>query len=122
MSVNLTSPASPPLGGGLGVGRGPSPSCVVVDVRPVDAAGVDDLEVEDAEVEVRAFPGVVRAGLGATVWARPGVVVDVVDGAVVFLAKGASLEECRPGALERGEVSVILWRPDEATGVEAFDV
>lgn len=72
---------------------------------------VDDLLIEDAEVEVRAYPGVVRAGLGATVWAHPGVVVDAEDGAVVYLAPGASLEEWRPGALERGTVHIITWDP-----------
>lgn len=72
---------------------------------------VDDLLIEDAEVEVRAYPGVVRAGLGATVWAHPGVVVDAEDGAVVYLAPGASLEEWRPGALERGTVQILRWDP-----------
>ena len=81
----------------------------------LDCELVDDLLVEDAEVEVRAFPGVVRAGLGATVWAHPGVVVDAEDGATVYLATGASLEEWRPGALERGTVSIIPWDPDPQT-------
>ena len=94
-----------------------APSChaAIVD-QPEDPQGgelVDDLLVEDAEVEVRAYPGVVRAGIGSTVWAHPGVVVDAEDGAVVYLAPRACLEEWRPGALERGAVQIIPWEPPD---------
>lgn len=98
---------------------------IELSTRPgleVHVDDVEDLFVEDAEVEVRAYPGVVRAGVGATVWAHPGVVVDAVDGAVIHLAPGASLEECRPGALERADVSVIPWHTSPLQGVDAIPV
>ena len=100
---------------GLAAAAVPSCHAAIVD-QPEDPHGgelVDDLLVEDAEVEVRAYPGVVRAGLGATVWAHPGVVVDAEDGAVVYLAPRAYLEEWRPGALERGSVQIIPWEPPD---------
>ena len=84
---------------------------------------VDDLLVEDEEVEVRAYPGVVRAGMGATVWAHAGVVVDAEDGAVVYLAPLARLEEWRPGALDRGTVQIIPWTPpDDSTARSLLQV
>lgn len=105
----------------LTVGSSPrtnSSAALVISVTdPTPGVGtedvLEDLLVEDAEVEVRAYPGVVRAGIGATVWAHPGVTVDAVDGAVVYLAPGASLEESRSGAVERVDISVISWNPTQ---------
>lgn len=69
-----------------------------------------DVVVEDQVVEVRRYDGVVRAGLGAVVYAACGVVVDAGSGSEVHLAAGASLEEApAPGALESLDLSVVAW-------------
>lgn len=90
---------------------------------PIDAVVVEnlepggelpELELEDCAAVVKAYPGVVVAGPGATVWAHPGVVVDPQDGSVVHLAAGAQLLEDRPGALEQGLISVLAWDPGQS--------
>lgn len=77
--------------------------------QPEISTDGDDLIVQDHRVEILAWPGVVRAGIGAEIFAHAGVVVDPTDGAVVHLAPGAGLEEHRPGALERGDYTVVAW-------------
>lgn len=80
-----------------------------VDVVAMATTEVPELYLEDCEVVIRSYPAVVVAGIGATVWAHPGVVVDAQPGSVVHLAPGAQLLEERPGALERGEMTVLDW-------------
>lgn len=70
---------------------------------------LEDLEIIDETVEVWHWAGVIRLGLGAVGYIHPGNVVDVTDGAIAYLAPGAQLEETRPGALERGEITVVPW-------------
>lgn len=81
--------------------------CDVID----DARAEEEAYIEDQAVEVRSYGGVVIAGLGSTIWAHPGVTVDVENGATVYLAPGAFLLEERPGALEHGDFSVVDWLP-----------
>lgn len=71
----------------------------------------DELYLEDTRVEVLAHGGVVVAGLGAVVYAHPGITVDVELGGTVYLAPGAFLLEERPGALERCDITVVDWLP-----------
>lgn len=80
-----------------------------IDVVAMATAEVPELYLEDCEVLIRSYPAVVVAGLGATVWAHHGVVVDAQAGSVVHLAPGAQLLEERAGALERGEMTVLDW-------------
>lgn len=84
--------------------------------RPIVCDELTDKElfVEDREVEVQAHGGVVVAGLGAVIYAHPGVTVDVEIGGTVYLAPGAFLIEERPGALERCDVTVVDWLPPAA--------
>lgn len=66
--------------------------------------------VEDNTVVVMHYDGIVRAGVGAIVYAASGVVVDPQAGSEVHLAQGAYLEESpAPGAMESLEVSVVPW-------------
>lgn len=69
-----------------------------------------DVLVEDNRVVVRHYDGVVRAGLGAVVFAGAGVTVDALSGSEVHLAPGGALAEPpAPGALESLEVCVVTW-------------
>jgi|APEBP8051072661_1049379.scaffolds.fasta_scaffold02029_5 hypothetical protein len=80
---------------------------------PASRDTVEDLEILDETVEVLDWPAVVRLGLGAIGYIHPGNVVDVTDGATAYLAPGAHLEEIRPGALERGDITVVPWTPPD---------
>ena len=83
------------------------------------APGVDvlagDLFIDSCAVRVRAFPGTVRVGYGALVYAHSGVSLDLAsagDGTTIYLAPGATIEEPpTPGALEACEVTVVPWVP-----------
>lgn len=69
-----------------------------------------DIDLEDTRVRVRDYHGVVRAGLGAVVYAEPGVVVDAGAGSEVHLAPGAHLEEPAPlGSLEAIDRCITTW-------------
>lgn len=99
-----TTPSSHPAPGG----RQTVPSSATCETQRLHVVD-GDLYLEDAVVEVRAFPGVVYAGLGSTCYAHRGVTVVPSDGAVVHLAPGALVEELPAGALERAEVTVTPW-------------
>lgn len=86
----------------------------IVDVDAPKGTDLPELHLEDCAVVVCSYPGVVVAGVGATVWARPGVVVDAQPASVVHLAPGAQLLEERPGALERGDITVLTWDPSSS--------
>lgn len=69
-----------------------------------------DVLVEDNRMVVTHYDGVVRAGLGAVVFAGAGVTVDALSGSEVHLAPGGCLvEPPAPGALESLEVCVVAW-------------
>lgn len=66
--------------------------------------------LEDVTVEIRSWPAPLELGIGVTAYIHPGVVVAAVsDGAVVYLAPGARIEDLAPGALEAGAVTVTSW-------------
>lgn len=69
-----------------------------------------EVVVEDQTLQVCRYDGVVRAGLGAVIYASDGVVVDAGSGSEIHLAPGAALEEePPPGALESLDVCVVRW-------------
>lgn len=69
----------------------------------------DEVQIEDDSVEVDNYDGLVVAGLGAIVYARPGVTVRPELGSTVYLAPGADLDAPADGALERGDYTVTPW-------------
>ena len=101
----------------------PQPTLLVGAMTPADRPGTlppvsretCTLTVEDQVVEVFSFPGTVTLGIGATGYIHPGVCVDVDAGAVAYLAAGAHLVTNRPGALERGDITVVAWDPQDWT-------
>lgn len=82
---------------------------IVVDVQLDDPHTTTEVYAEDYSIEIVRYAGVVRCGLGTRAWVHPGNVVDATDGAVVYLAPGARLEEPREAELTRGEITVCPW-------------
>lgn len=73
----------------------------------------DEVQIEDDTVEVDNYDGLVVAGLGSIVYARPGVTVRPEPGSTVYLAPGADLDAPAEGALERCDYTVTPWAYDE---------
>jgi len=66
--------------------------------------------LEDVTVEIRSWPAPLELGIGVTAYVHPDVIIAAVsDGAVVYLAAGARIEDLAPGALEAGTITVTSW-------------
>lgn len=91
----------------------------MITVQLIDGAFLPQphpvLTIEDEAVEIFNYDGLVVAGLGATVYAHPGITVRPEVGSAVHLAPGADVDEPLVGALERADYTLTSWTPPETS-------